>query len=141
MQAMDQQLADSMGLARDPDLPLQTEEEALILASIIEKETGQSGERAEIAGVFVRRLRIGMRLADRPDRHLRRGQRRFDGNLTRAHLQADTPWNTYTRAGSTADTDRHAGSRCAYGGGASSSPANLCISWRAVTAVMCSRTR
>ncbi|HRD71506.1 MAG TPA: endolytic transglycosylase MltG [Aquimonas sp.] len=97
MQAMDQQLAEAW-LGRDPDLPLHTADEALILASIIEKETGQSGERAEIAGVFVRRLRIGMRLQTDPTVIYGVGER-FDGNLTRAHLQADTPWNTYTRAG------------------------------------------
>ena len=97
MRAMDQQLAEAW-LGRDPELPLQTEEEALILASIIEKETGQSGERAEIAGVFVRRLRIGMRLQTDPTVIYGVGER-FDGNLTRAHLQTDTPWNTYTRAG------------------------------------------
>ena len=97
MQAMDRQLAD-IWAARDADLPLQSAEEALILASIIEKETGQSGERAEIAGVFVRRLRIGMRLQTDPTVIYGIG-RDFDGNLIRAHLLADTPWNTYTRAG------------------------------------------
>jgi len=119
MQAMDQQLVEAW-LGRDPDLPLHTADQALILASIIEKETGQSGERAEIAGVFVRRLQIGMRLQTDPTVIYGVGER-FHGNLTRAHLQADTPWEHLYTSGSTADTDRHAGSRCAYGGGASNS--------------------
>jgi len=83
---------------RDADLPLKSPEELLILASIIEKETGRSGERREIAGVFVRRLRIGMLLQTDPTVIYGLGDA-FNGNLTRAHLRADTPWNTYTRAG------------------------------------------
>lgn len=83
---------------RDDDLPLQTPEQALVLASIIEKETGRAGERAQIAGVFIRRLRIGMRLQTDPTVIYGLGAG-FDGNLRRGDLQTDTPYNTYTRAG------------------------------------------
>jgi len=95
--AMDQALA-STWEARAADLPLTSPEQMLILASIIEKETGRSGERAEIAGVFVRRLRIGMLLQTDPTVIYGLGDA-YRGNLTRLHLQTDTPWNTYTRAG------------------------------------------
>ena len=97
MQSMDQALAEAWE-TRQPGLPLRNPDEALILASIIEKETGQHGERAEIAGVFVRRLQIGMRLQTDPTVIYGLGAS-FDGNLTRAHLQTDTAWNTYTRDG------------------------------------------
>jgi UPF0755 protein len=83
---------------RDTDLPLKSPEEALILASIVEKETGRAEERPQIAGVFARRLKIGMRLQTDPTVIYGLGAA-FDGNLTRAHLEADTPFNTYTRAG------------------------------------------
>jgi len=83
---------------RAPDLPLQTPYEALILASIIEKETGLPEERREIAGVFTRRLRKGMRLQTDPTVIYGLGES-FDGNLRRADLRRDTPYNTYTRAG------------------------------------------
>lgn len=84
--------------SRVEGLPLETPLEALVLASIIEKETGRAGERREIAGVFVRRLRLGMRLQTDPTVIYGIGAE-FDGNLTRRHLETDTPWNTYTRAG------------------------------------------
>ncbi len=83
---------------RVEDLPLATPYEALVLASIVEKETGQPDERPLIAGVFVNRLRRGMRLQTDPTVIYGLGER-FDGNLRRADLQADTPYNTYTRAG------------------------------------------
>jgi len=95
--AMDAAL-DSAWKARDADLPLKSAEDMLILASIIEKETGQSGERREIAGVFIRRMRIGMLLQTDPTVIYGLGES-YNGNLTRVHLQTDTPWNTYTRAG------------------------------------------
>ena len=79
-------------------LPIETADEALVLASIIEKETGKASERPEIAGVFVRRLRLGMRLQTDPTVIYGVGVL-FDGNLTRKHLETDTPWNTYTRNG------------------------------------------
>lgn len=83
---------------RDDDLPLQSPEQALVLASIVEKETGRAGERAQIAGVFVRRLRLGMRLQTDPTVIYGLGAG-FDGNLRRRDLQTDTPYNTYTRTG------------------------------------------
>jgi len=83
---------------RSADLPLQSADEALILASIIEKETGVAGERREIAGVFTRRLQLGMKLQTDPTVIYGIGAE-FDGNLTRAHLTTDTPWNTYVHAG------------------------------------------
>lgn len=81
---------------RAPDLPLKSKYEALILASIVEKETGRADERARIAGVFVRRLQKRMPLQTDPTVIYGIGEA-FDGNLTRAHLQTDTPYNTYTR--------------------------------------------
>jgi UPF0755 protein len=83
---------------RDDDLPLESPYEALILASIVERETGLDAERAKVAGVFVRRLRKGMRLQTDPTVIYGLGED-FDGDLKRADLRRDTPWNTYTRAG------------------------------------------
>jgi UPF0755 protein len=84
--------------ARLDDLPIATPYEALILASIIEKETGAAEERPLIAGVFANRLRLGMRLQTDPTVIYGMGEA-FDGNLRRADLVRDTPYNTYTRAG------------------------------------------
>ena len=84
--------------ARSPSLPYHTPYEALIMASIIEKETGRPEEREQIAGVLVNRLRIGMRLQVDPTVIYGLGAA-FDGNLKKAHLQEDGPYNTYTRAG------------------------------------------
>jgi UPF0755 protein len=83
---------------RTPGLPLTTPYEALILASIIEKETGQAPERRLIAAVFVNRLRMGMRLQTDPSVIYGLGQN-FDGNLRKRDLLSDTPYNTYIRAG------------------------------------------
>ena len=83
---------------RAPDVPVKTPTEALILASIVEKETGQAADRAMISGVFANRLRIGMMLQTDPTVIYGLGTA-FDGNLRKRHLQADTPWNTYTRTG------------------------------------------
>jgi len=85
---------------REPDLPLKDEYEALILASIIERETGVADERPRIAGVFIERLRRGMRLQTDPTVIYGLGTK-FDGNLRRADLERDGPYNTYTRAGLT----------------------------------------
>ncbi|HJS77919.1 MAG TPA: endolytic transglycosylase MltG [Burkholderiales bacterium] len=84
--------------ARDTTLPYGSAYEALIMASIIEKETGQAGERDMIGGVLVNRLRIGMRLQVDPTIIYGLGAA-FDGNLKRSHLLEDGPYNTYMRAG------------------------------------------
>jgi UPF0755 protein len=84
--------------ARSPDVPYKTPYEALIMASIVEKETGRPEERDMVAGVLVNRLRIGMRLQADPTVIYGLGAA-FDGNLKKAHLQEDGPYNTYTRAG------------------------------------------
>jgi UPF0755 protein len=97
MHAMDKQLAQAWQ-ARAADSPLKTLDELLILASIVEKETGQASDRAMIASVFSNRLRLGMMLQTDPTVIYGLGER-FDGNLRRRDLLADTPWNTYTRAG------------------------------------------
>jgi UPF0755 protein len=96
-QAMERILAEEWA-TRSEDLPITTPDEALILASIVEKETGLASERPEIAGVFIRRLRIGMRLQTDPTVIYGLGEA-FDGNLRRADLRGDTPYNTYTRDG------------------------------------------
>ena len=83
---------------RASGLPYTRAEEALVMASIIEKETGAAAERAQIAGVFVRRLALGMRLQTDPTVIYGLGPD-FDGNLRREDLKRDTPFNTYTRAG------------------------------------------
>jgi UPF0755 protein len=84
--------------ARAADLPLESPYEALILASLVEKETAAPEERPLIAGVFVNRLRRGMRLQTDPSVIYGIGEK-FDGNLRRSDLVTDTPYNTYTRAG------------------------------------------
>lgn len=83
---------------RSPDSPLKTPEEALILASIVEKETGRASDRAMVAGVFVNRLRLGMPLQTDPTVIYGLGEK-YNGKLHRRDLQTDTPYNTYTRAG------------------------------------------
>nr|WP_176491241.1 endolytic transglycosylase MltG [Polaromonas sp. AET17H-212] len=95
--AMDKRLEAAWAL-RSADTPLKTPDEALILASIVEKETGKPSDRPEIGGVFSNRLRIGMLLQTDPTVIYGMGEQ-FDGNLRKRDLQADTPYNTYTRAG------------------------------------------
>jgi UPF0755 protein len=89
---------DSVWAHRNPAIPLQSADEVLILASIIEKETGRTSDQPQISAVFHNRLRIGMRLQTDPTVIYGLGTR-FDGNLRRSDLLADTPFNTYTRAG------------------------------------------
>ena len=97
LQEMDQRLAAAWA-QRAPDSPLKSPDEALILASIVEKETGRPSDRRQISGVFNNRLRIGMLLQTDPTVIYGLGAR-FDGNLRKRDLQTDSPWNTYTRSG------------------------------------------
>ena len=98
-QTMQQHLQEAWA-GRDAGLPLETPFQALILASIVEKETGTPGDRAMIAGVFVNRLRKGMLLQTDPTVIYGLGEK-FDGNLRKRDLLADTAYNTYTRGGLT----------------------------------------
>jgi UPF0755 protein len=84
--------------ARATDLPLATQYEALILASIVEKESALESERPMVAGVFIERLRRGMRLQTDPTVIYGMGEA-YDGDIRRADLLRDTPYNSYTRAG------------------------------------------
>ncbi len=93
-----QQRLQAAWASRAPDLPLANAEQALVLASIIEKETGQAADRGKIAGVFINRLRIGMPLQTDPSVIYGLGEA-FDGNLRKRDLQTDTAFNTYTRNG------------------------------------------
>ncbi|GAB3365281.1 endolytic transglycosylase MltG [Lysobacter rhizosphaerae] len=95
--AMDKALA-SAWEQRGEDTVLKTPDEMLTLASIVEKETGIASERPQIAGLFARRLRIGMRLQTDPTVIYGMGSR-YNGNIRKADLLTDTPYNTYTRAG------------------------------------------
>jgi UPF0755 protein len=93
-----QERLDGIWAERAPDTPLKSAEEALILASIVEKETGAAADRGLVAGVFSNRLRIGMPLQTDPTVIYGLGAA-FDGNLRKRDLLADTPYNTYTRGG------------------------------------------
>ncbi|HET7199415.1 MAG TPA: endolytic transglycosylase MltG [Burkholderiales bacterium] len=95
--AMKRQL-ESAWAARAPDLPVNDSYEALILASIVEKETGRLSDRAMIAAVFANRLRLKMKLQTDPSVIYGIGEQ-FDGNLRKRDLARDTPFNTYTRLG------------------------------------------
>ena len=83
---------------RATNLPLTDSYQALILASIVEKETGRESDRTNVAGVFINRLRIGMRLQTDPTVIYGLGDK-FDGNLRKKDLLADQEYNTYTRSG------------------------------------------
>lgn len=93
-----QKILDKEWENRDQKTALKTREEALVLASIIEKETGDPQERPAISAVFNNRLEKGMRLQTDPTVIYGLGDE-FQGNLTKAHLESDTPYNTYTRSG------------------------------------------
>lgn len=97
MLAMDKHL-EAAWAKRDSNTPLKTREQALILASIVEKETGRASDREMVAGVFSNRLRLGMMLQTDPTVIYGLGES-FDGNLRKRDLQTDNPWNTYTRTG------------------------------------------
>ncbi len=97
LRAMDKRLAQAWA-QRSPQSVLKTPDEALILASIVEKETGKPADRTLIATVFQNRLRIGMPLQTDPTVIYGMGEK-FDGNLRRVHLQTDSPFNTYMRTG------------------------------------------
>lgn len=89
---------DAQWQKRDPALPYTSPYEALIMASIVEKESGHRPERGQIAGVFINRLRIGMRLQTDPTVIYGMGEQ-FDGNIRKKDLLTDTNYNTYTRHG------------------------------------------
>lgn len=89
-----EQMLDTAWAARADGLPFDTPYEALIMASLIERETGAPDERREIAGVFKRRMKRGMRLQTDPTVIYGMGSR-YDGNITRADLKEKTPYNTY----------------------------------------------
>ena len=97
MRAMDQRLAAAWA-QRSPAAAVKTPDEALILASIVEKETGKAADRALVAAVFNNRLRAGMPLQTDPTVIYGLGPA-FDGNLRKKDLQSDTPWNTYVHPG------------------------------------------
>lgn len=89
---------DALWANRSPNLPYQSVYEALIMASIIEKETGHSKDRAMVAGVFINRLKKGMKLQTDPTVIYGMGDR-YTGKIHKADLLRDTPYNTYTRKG------------------------------------------
>ena len=95
---MQQKRLETAWAQRGENLPYRTPYEALIMASIVEKETGRESDRPMVAAVFVNRLRSGMLLQTDPTVIYGVGES-FDGNLRKRDLLADTPYNTYTRAG------------------------------------------
>ena len=96
--ALMQKKLDESWRTRAADLPYETPYQALIMASIVEKETGRRAERGQIAGVFVNRLKRGMLLQTDPTVIYGMGER-YQGQIRKRDLQTDTPYNTYTRAG------------------------------------------
>jgi UPF0755 protein len=100
MRSDQQALLDRLWAARQPGLPLSSPREAVILASIVEKETGQTDERKRVAGVFINRLRMGMRLQSDPTviYAISRGEPLGRG-LRASELLSRSPWNTYAYSG------------------------------------------
>jgi UPF0755 protein len=96
-EALERQLAAAWAL-RAADSPLKDADAALVLASVVEKETGVAADRGKVAGVFVNRLRLGMPLQSDPTVIYGLG-RNYDGTLHKVDLQTDTPYNSYTRSG------------------------------------------
>jgi UPF0755 protein len=96
-EALERQLAAAWAL-RAADSPLKDADAALVLASVVEKETGVAADRGKVAGVFVNRLRLGMPLQSDPTVIYGLG-RNYDGTLHKVDLQTDTPYNSYTRTG------------------------------------------
>ncbi|HEU0229932.1 MAG TPA: endolytic transglycosylase MltG [Burkholderiaceae bacterium] len=94
----EQSLLATLWADREPGLPLTSPYQALILASLIEKETGHSADRRRVAGVFVNRLRLNMPLQTDPSVIYGMGDA-YHGKLHKKDLETDTPWNTYTRTG------------------------------------------
>lgn len=93
-----QKILQEVWAERAEDIAVKTPEEALILASIVEKETGKASERTQIAGVFTRRLKINMKLQTDPTVIYGMGDR-FKGNIRRKDLRENTPYNTYVHRG------------------------------------------
>src|SRR5690606_1181952 len=93
-----QELLEAMWKDRDPQLPLETPYEALILASIIEQATCHGADRDRVSGVFVNRLRLRMPLQTDPSVIYGMGES-YEGRIRKKDLATDTPWNTYTRPG------------------------------------------
>lgn len=91
---------DAAWAARAENLPLKSPKEVLILASIVEKETGKAADRPMVSAVFNNRLRAGMRLQTDPSVIYGMGEN-YKGNIRKVDLETDTPWNTYTRQGLT----------------------------------------
>ncbi|RJG06152.1 endolytic transglycosylase MltG [Noviherbaspirillum cavernae] len=89
---------DDAWASRDPSMPYKSPYEVLVMASIVEKETGQRSERTMIAGVFVNRLKRGMLLQTDPTVIYGMGDN-YQGNIRKRDLETDTPYNTYTRTG------------------------------------------
>ena len=116
-QQMLQKKLEAAWAERAKDVPLKSIDEALIMASIVEKETGLEADRTKVSSVFNNRLRIGMPLQTDPTVIYGLGDA-FDGNLRKKDLLADTPYNTYTREGLAADADRAARRQLDQGGAA-----------------------
>ena len=97
MESAQQSLVEEAWAARDPDLPIDNPEDLLILASIVEKETGVAAERRQVASVFANRLNQGMRLQTDPTviYGITRGEGVLGRGLRRSELRRETPWNTY----------------------------------------------